>query len=50
MSYGVLNEYALSGQTVSLRFEGGEARLEPGSYTHRRAHETGRNFVCRLLL
>ena len=28
MSYGVLKEYALSGQTVRLQFEGGEARLE----------------------
>jgi len=28
MSYGVLKGYALSGQTVNLRFEGGEARLE----------------------
>ena len=28
MSYGVLNKYDLSGQTVSLQFEGGEARLE----------------------
>ena len=27
-----------------------EARLEPVSYTHLRAHETGRNLVCRLLL
>ena len=24
--------------------------LEPVSYTHLRAHETGRNLVCRLLL
>ena len=28
MNYGVLNEYVLTGQTVSLQFEGGEARLE----------------------
>ena len=28
MNYGALKEYALSGQTVSLQFEGGEARLE----------------------
>ena len=25
-------------------------RLAPVSYTHLRAHETGRNLVCRLLL
>src|SRR5665213_4179105 len=27
-----------------------EDRLGPVSYTHLRAHETGRNIVCRLLL
>ena len=26
------------------------AKLDPVSYTHLRAHETGRNLVCRLLL
>ena len=26
------------------------AHVEPVSYTHLRAHETGRNLVCRLLL
>ena len=24
--------------------------IDPGSYTHLRAHETGRNLVCRFLL
>ena len=28
MNYGALKAYALSGQTVRLQFEGGEARLE----------------------
>ena len=27
-----------------------QAVLQPVSYTHLRAHETGRNLVCRLLL
>ena len=27
-----------------------EGELKPVSYTHLRAHETGRNLVCRLLL
>ena len=27
-----------------------DAQIEPVSYTHLRAHETGRNLVCRLLL
>ncbi len=38
---------------VSLRdLEGVDRALEvePVSYTHPRAHETGRNLVCRLLL
>src|SRR5674476_1292546 len=31
-------------------FAHGNALLFPVSYTHLRAHETGRNLVCRLLL
>ena len=31
-----------------LYFE--EMNVDPVSYTHLRAHETGRNLVCRLLL
>src|SRR5674476_356992 len=32
------------------RFTGSSSHDEPVSYTHLRAHETGRNLVCRLLL
>ena len=34
----------------ALRDENVPGALNPVSYTHLRAHETGRNLVCRLLL
>ena len=37
--------YALLGKSYLYR-----SGIEPVSYTHLRAHETGRNLVCRLLL
>ena len=33
-----------------LDIEGKKIQVEAVSYTHLRAHETGRNLVCRLLL
>src|SRR5674476_1537349 len=45
-----------SGRTVSTTPQNRSVRLtvargpNPVSYTHLRAHETGRNLVCRLLL
>src|SRR5665213_3791067 len=41
---GLIQEI-LVGQSVK-----GPSKSEPVSYTHLRAHETGRNLVCRLLL
>ena len=39
------------GETLSLRtFHHHRDAIEAVSYTHLRAHETGRNLVCRLLL
>src|SRR5674476_1559148 len=35
---------------LELRKSGKYTDREPVSYTHLRAHETGRNLVCRLLL
>src|SRR5678809_1413012 len=38
-------------QPLVFTMEGrGRTPFEPVSYTHLRAHETGRNLVCRLLL
>src|SRR5665213_3891929 len=37
-------------QGAALRRPQARYRFEPVSYTHLRAHETGRNLVCRLLL
>src|SRR5665213_3720297 len=39
--------WALTLQAANLKFSG--PRPIPVSYTHLRAHETGRNLVCRLL-
>ena len=35
---------------VATKMKEGKAIIAPVSYTHLRAHETGRNLVCRLLL
>ena len=37
-------------QNFSMQYEGAVPASEAVSYTHLRAHETGRNLVCRLLL
>ena len=34
----------------TIRNESSNGNVVPVSYTHLRAHETGRNLVCRLLL
>ena len=39
-----------SGELVALLGPSGCGKTTPVSYTHLRAHETGRNLVCRLLL
>ena len=40
-----------SGQTgIIVNLAGSERGVDAVSYTHLRAHETGRNLVCRLLL
>src|SRR5678809_1740722 len=48
VAYGVamagIGMLTLTGNTISMDVFG------PVSYTHLRAHETGRNLVCRLLL
>src|SRR5678810_1207147 len=50
----ILSYYETFGLTAKVKFSTRpEVRLgsdEPVSYTHLRAHETGRNLVCRLLL
>src|SRR5665213_2011666 len=43
--HGPLMVFGFLGTVISL-----ERAVAPVSYTHLRAHETGRNLVCRLLL
>ena len=38
------------GEVHALMGQNGAGKSTPVSYTHLRAHETGRNLVCRLLL
>ena len=43
--------YCVAGRIISAKCHVPELyHFEPVSYTHLRAHETGRNLVCRLLL
>ena len=35
---------------IKVSFQSCAEAIPPVSYTHLRAHETGRNLVCRLLL
>src|SRR5665213_1430653 len=42
-------ERGISVTSAVMTFEYRDAVFNPVSYTHLRAHETGRNLVCRLL-
>src|SRR5674476_1348943 len=47
----LLAAYAGNGHKAAIQLgQGGHIAPESVSYTHLRAHETGRNLVCRLLL
>ena len=53
LDYGASSMRSIEGAFNGERIECREllrCRNEPVSYTHLRAHETGRNLVCRLLL
>ena len=46
----VIGDAFVAAEELELTFTGPSSSLDPVSYTHLRAHETGRNLVCRLLL
>ena len=50
MVYGAKGEICINGQTITVTTNLTLIIPKSVSYTHLRAHETGRNLVCRLLL
>src|SRR5674476_386049 len=47
---GLARRRAVAGDAIGAAIGDRDGEIDPVSYTHLRAHETGRNLVCRLLL